>query len=195
MAAILAVLSERIDRRLRVIDIVSLTGAPQSTVTRILNRLEAAGIVTSVRHGRNRIVTMDWSRPWARPLAELLAVTAGVPGRISEAIRSVPGVVQAHLFGSWVSRNIGEAGPPPGDIDLLVIGDVDYSLLRAALGPVEKRVGLGINPVIVTAEEWANRDHDPFLKTVAERPMLELHRDDEEHHHPGVDRSDVTDVG
>ena len=174
MAAVLAMLFERTDERATINAITTRTGLPQPTVTRVVNQLAAAGIITSTYEGRNRIVAADWDRPWAKPIADLLSVTVGVPHQVAAALSDVADVSEAHLFGSWVARNRGEGGPPPNDVDLLVIGETDFSTLRAALRPVEKRIGLAVNPVIVSLDEWAGRAEDPFLSTVANRPMLKL---------------------
>ena len=32
---------------------------------------------------------------------------------------------EAYIFGSWARRYEGELGPPPADIDVLIVGDAD----------------------------------------------------------------------
>lgn len=50
----------------------------------------------------------------------------GPPARIRAALATIPGVQRAAIFGSWAERWQGTPGSVPGDIDVLVVGDVDH---------------------------------------------------------------------
>ena len=123
--------------------------------------------------GRSRFVSANWDLPWAAALATILAHTAGLPARLGTALQHVPGVGSAYLYGSWAARNSGEIGPPPHDIDLLVIGTPSRDALRNALRPLEAATGLEINPVVATEAEWSASD-SPFLDEVRSRPIFEI---------------------
>jgi predicted nucleotidyltransferase len=49
----------------------------------------------------------------------------------------------ASVFGSWAQRYLGEPGPAPTDIDLLVVGRPDMDVLADAVSRAGARLGAG----------------------------------------------------
>lgn len=60
------------------------------------------------------------------------------------------------IFGSWAARYAGQAGPPPHDIDVLVVGKVDRADLYDAADRAHDRLGIEVNPVVRTMKQWDN---------------------------------------
>ncbi|MEJ7744992.1 MAG: hypothetical protein WKF73_22140 [Nocardioidaceae bacterium] len=67
---------------------------------------------------------------------------------------AIPGVEQVLIVGSWAARYAGEAGPPPHDIDVLVIGKVDRADLYEAADRAQVRLGTEVSPVVRTSKQW-----------------------------------------
>ena len=147
-----------------------------STVQRDVELLEQVGIVRSLRVGRTRVVSAD---PGCSSLGELRALFAkvyGPPQILSELLADVSGLSESFIFGSWAARYQGEAGPAPGDIDLLVIGEekkLDANRVYEAARIASGRLGREVNVSIVNEDEWRT-DHTGFLDTIRERPLLQL---------------------
>ena len=124
-----------------------------STVQRDVELLEQVGIVRSLRVGRTRVVSAD---PGCSSLGELRALFAkvyGPPQILSELLADVSGLSESFIFGSWAARYQGEAGPAPGDIDLLVIGEEKkldanrvYEAARIASDGLFHLVSLNLTP-------------------------------------------------
>jgi DNA-binding transcriptional ArsR family regulator len=171
---ILGALFEHHGVELSVSELAGTTGVAIATASREVERLEAHGIVKSRNVGRSRFVSANWDLPWADALATVLAHTAGLPVRLATALRDVAGIGSAYIFGSWAARRSGEIGPPPHDIDLLVVGRAERDAVRKALRPLERDIGLEINPVVVTEQEWVGAE-SAFLDELRSRPMFELH--------------------
>ncbi len=167
-ARILAVLFERRGVSRPIGQIARRAGVPASTATREVDRLVEAGLVRMERAGRMRILTANWDLPWADELASILAQTVGVDARVADALRGVPGIEAAYLFGSW----IGTDEATPNDIDLLIVGRPDRRAVRDALRPIEDTIHLYLNPTIVDPDEWEG--DDPFVTTVRDRPLRPL---------------------
>jgi predicted nucleotidyltransferase len=74
---------------------------------------------------------------------------------------------------------LGEPGRVPGDVDVLVVGDVDeddlYDVARAA----ERELGREVNMRRVSRVAWEASAGDPFLDTVKSRPLVQLKIDRE----------------
>lgn len=173
-ARLLAVLFDHRGVEHSVTELATILGAPLSTVAREIDRLDAHGIVATRMIGKTKLVAANWGLTWADALAEMLAHTVGLPRRLAEALADVPGIDTAGIFGSWAARHAGEEGPPPNDIDLLVVGTADFGAVRAALRPVERDLGVVVNPTIVSRQRWEDADGDPFLTTVRSRPIFPL---------------------
>lgn len=170
---ILAALFDHRGIELSVSELAHTTGVAIATASREVERLQAHGLVTSRNVGRSRFVSANWELVWADSLATIVAYTAGLPGRIARLLRGVLGVDAAFIYGSWAARHSGEVGPPPHDIDLLVVGSAHLGDVRKAVRPLERELSLEINPVVVSSEEWS-RSGDSFLDELRSRPMFQL---------------------
>lgn len=151
----------------------------QSTVSREADRLVEAGLVLERRVGRNRMLRAATDTILARPLTDLLAVTFGPLPVLSKLLAAVPGVEEAHIYGSWAARYAGDPGPLPRDIDLLVVGDADPDDVYDAARAAETRLAREVNVSLVTPERWAAADGDPFLSEIRRRPMVSLQAQEE----------------
>ena len=79
------------------------------------------------------------------------------------------------VFGSWAARYHGEAGPLPGDIDVLVVGDnVDRTELYAAAERAEGRLGMPVNPVVRPTGSWSDVEGDALLVEIKARPFVDV---------------------
>ncbi|MGN6333097.1 MAG: ArsR family transcriptional regulator [Motilibacteraceae bacterium] len=138
-------------------------------------RLAVAGLIRERRVGNTRQLSAEPDNPQTRPLTELLALTYGPLPLLREALETVPGIKRAYLYGSWAARYQGQEGPPPNDIDVLVVGDhVDQEMLYARVDQVASRLRREVNLRRVGTARWQNPDSDPFLATVVSRPLVAL---------------------
>ena len=148
------------------------TGASYGNLHGEVERLIAAGILADRRVGRTRLIR-DAGSEYSRPLTELMLLAYGPRTLLEEALRGIPGISAAYLYGSWAARYHGEAGPIPNDIDLLVIGDPDRDDVHDAAAEVASRLRKDVQVVFRTDAAWAESD-DGFAQTVKSRPIVEL---------------------
>ena len=141
------------DQEFGVSDLAARLGVPLSTLHREVVRLDEAGLIASHALGRNRMLRANLSHPAAPALTQLLEVTFGPKVVVGEEF-AIPGAEQVLIFGSWAARYAGEAGPPPHDIDVLVVGKVDRADLYEAADRAHARLGIEVNPVVRTAKQW-----------------------------------------
>lgn len=152
-------------------ELADRAGVSQSTTSHEIARLVAHGIVTDRRVGRTRLVSANRALPWAGDLQAMLAKTVGVPALLAHALAGVKGIDEAWVFGSWAARYAGETGPPPADIDVLMVGSASLRAVRAACRTVEERIGREVNPVVLERAEWAGAA-DGFAATVRNGPRV-----------------------
>ncbi|HXS63047.1 MAG TPA: hypothetical protein VN767_09235 [Streptosporangiaceae bacterium] len=171
---ILALLLGDPDLELSLTDIARLTGAPQPSVFREVERAESAGLVTSRKVRNSRLVRADVSSPYYSGLAEVLTRAFGVPAVLAEELAGIQDITSALVFGSWAARHAGQSGVRPvGDIDVLVLGNPDRDALYEAASRAERRLG---RPVQITIRDasWLASGSGSFYDTVTSRPMVKL---------------------
>lgn len=140
-----------------------------------VGRLVEAGLLVDRRHGNNRLVSAPPDSPLRGPLTDLLALTFGPLPVLTDALAHVPGVERAFIYGSWAARYTGEPGPPPHDVDVLVVGTADPDLLDEAARATEPRLGREVSIRRVRPRTWEEPPAgDAFLASVRARPLVEL---------------------
>lgn len=141
------------DQEYGVSDLADRLGVPLSTLHREVVRLDEAGLIVSRMLGRNRLVRANTTHRAAAALTQLLELTFGPRVVIAEEF-AIGGAERVVIFGSWAARYAGKAGPPPHDIDVLVVGKVDRADLYEAADRVQARLGLEVNPVVRSPTQW-----------------------------------------
>jgi DNA-binding transcriptional ArsR family regulator len=159
-----------------VTDLAQRLMVSQSTVSREADRLVESGLLSERRRGNLRLLQADLGNPLARPLTELLALTYGPAAVLADALLALDGVDEAYVFGSWAARYAGAAGPPPQDVDVLVVGDADEDDLADAARAAERQLGREVNVHRVSAVAWRSSADDPFLASVRSRPLYPIVR-------------------
>jgi len=158
---------------LSVSDLARVLGAPIPTVAREVTRLEDAGLLTTSRVGRARLVSGNDVNPALGPLRELVMIAFGPRQVITDEFGELDGVEELLIFGSWAARYQGEPGPPPGDVDVIVVGRPNRDDLYDAANRAQGRLGREVNPVLVSTQRWQEAA-EPFLQEVQRRPTLVL---------------------
>jgi predicted nucleotidyltransferase len=85
----------------------------------------------------------------------------------------LPGAVRVLIFGSWAARYYQHPGPPPHDLDVLVIGEPARDDVYDAADRAEQRLGQPVNPVVRTIAAWQGQT-DPLIRQIRSGPFLEV---------------------
>ncbi len=143
-----------------------------ATVHREAERLLAAGILRERQVGRSRLMSADPDSPVVGPLRQILLVSTGPKVLLAEVLRPIEGITSAFIYGSFAARMAGVPGPPPQDIDVMVVGSPDVDAVHEACDAVQDQIGRPVNPTVLSPEEARNRT--AFLTEVAARPTVLL---------------------
>lgn len=143
------------------------------TALREIQRLQAVGFVNARKLGNTQLVKINSQHKLHKALSEIVLYSFGPIELLSEELRSLKGLEGAFIYGSWAERYYGIEGEDPGDIDLLLIGDVDR--------PKAFEIGLAASQVIgkevsvhnLSSAEW-KMGQSGFVKTVKSKPMVNL---------------------
>lgn len=143
-----------------------------ATVHREAERLLDAGILRERQIGRSRLMSANPDSPLVEPLRQILLVSAGPTVLLAEALKSIEGITSAFLYGSFAARLSGRPGPPPSDVDVMIIGMPDIDQVHDACDAIQEQVGRPVNATILTPAE-ASADSG-FLTQVRTSPTVVL---------------------
>ncbi len=158
------------DREYTLNELSGRLGTPLTTLHGEVDRLLAAGLIQQRRVGRTRLIAAASSR-YAGPLTQLTTLAFGPQVVVEEEFRSLDGLDAALIFGSWAARYHGEVGPPPKDLDVLVIGHLDRTQVYEAADRAERRLDLPVNPTLRSRQRWSAAA-DPLVRQVRSAPVV-----------------------
>lgn len=148
---------------------------PLPTLRREAHRLAAVRLVCDRKQGRNRLISANPDNPATGPLTQLVMMSFGPVEVIAEEF-AIDGAEEVVIFGSWAARYADQPGPPPNDIDVLVIGTVSELALYAAADKAQNRIGIGVNPVRCTPQQWADPGDWALITEIQHRPYTTVYR-------------------
>jgi len=173
--ALLALLYLHPDRDYTLAEAGRLIGASPKVMSTEADRLVTSGLVREARRGQSRLLRAETGGPVSRPLTDLLAVTYGPLPILTDLLSGVPGVQQAYIYGSWAARYLGEPGPVPHDVDVLIVGTSDENDLYDKAREAEGFLGREVNISRISPQYWEAPDPaDSFIQHVRQRPLVKL---------------------
>lgn len=154
-------------------ELAEKAGVSSGGIHKEVSRLEAAGLTSSERVGRTRLVAANTESPFYEDLRRLLTKAFGPTVLLRAALSTVAGIEHAFIFGSWAASEYLIINRPPRDIDVMVLGDPIVEDVYAAVAEVEARIGRPVNVSVFTAAEW-DSDTSGFAQQVRSGPQIEL---------------------
>lgn len=177
--AVMALFFTRPDEQFHLREVVRLTGVSPGAVQRELKVLAKAGILTHTRRGNQTIYQADASCSVFHLLKELVVRTVGLADLLRQALLPLQHSIRvALLFGSFASGQHRATS----DVDVLVVGELPFADLVAALRPVQQRTGREVNPVLYTPSEFREgiSSGNQFLTSVLASPVVFVLGDERE---------------
>lgn len=159
-------------------DLANDLGVSKAGLHSEAQRLIAADLLTDRRQGKNRLVSANLDHPAAGPLTQLALLSFGPHQIIGDEFADLVGAEQIIIFGSWAARYAGQPGPPPNDIDVLVIGDTSRLEVFDAADRAERRLGRPVNPVQTRPARWEDPGDSSLLIEIKQRPFLTVYSRD-----------------
>lgn len=150
-------------------ELVRQSGLSLGTIQQELRRLALTGVVAARRDGNRLYYRANQQHPIHPELHSLVLKTSGLASVLAEALKD--GEIElAFVFGS-VARGEARAG---SDLDLMVIGPASLRRVAGMLSGAAGRLGLEINPHVLSAGEFKarKRQGDHFLTAVLASPKV-----------------------
>lgn len=160
-------------------ELIALTGSGSGAVQRELKRLTESGLVTVVRHGRQKHYQANPASPIFTELCAITAKTFGLAEPLRTALRPLADRIDtAFIYGS-VAKGADTAS---SDIDLLVVSDdVSYAEIFAAVEPLVAQLGRAVNPTVYAAADLERKlgEGNSFVTRVMAQPKIHLFGNDD----------------
>ncbi len=170
-ADILAALLLNPEREYSVTDLAERFDAPPSTVHGEVKRLTQAGLLSRRHIGRSTMIRANTDNRLAGPLAELLFLSWGPLQVVADEFSGLEGAERVLIFGSWAARYLQSPGPPPHDLDVLVVGRAAGGAVYDAADRAQQRLGMPVNPVIRAGDAW-QQAADPLVRQIQSGPFV-----------------------
>ena len=146
-------------------EIARRAGTSSFQARRELDSLVALGVLGKERKGNICIYHQRKESPIFGDLRSLYLKTDGVAGEVGAKLLKVDGISRAFIYGSMASGVFGERS----DVDLMVVGAADDTVLSQAMLEAQKSTGREINYILWAEKDYARKkkEEGAFFKSVA----------------------------
>ena len=175
-AAVLAVLYGHVGESFYLRQLARRTDIALGPVQREIRQLFDAGLVKKETRGNQTLYTANPASPIFAEIKSLVAKTVGMHDVLVEALAPLRRKVDlAFVYGS-VARS---AESERSDVDLMIVGSVDFGAVIERLADARKTLDREINPTVYSSHEFVNKLRGQFLKTVLAEKKLFLIGDED----------------
>ncbi len=149
-----------------------ILGYSAGSIRRELLKFQKDDLFNTQKVGNLLYYSLNTKHPLFKELKSIVSKTVGVEGSLRKALSSVKKIKIAFIYGSFATRR--EKGT--SDIDLMIIGNPDTSLLNEKVVELEKRLKREINPTIYYMEEYKTkkRAKSGFMLELLKNPKIML---------------------
>lgn len=159
------------DERYHVREIARLTSTTAGTLHRELSKLAKANVLLRELSGNQVYYQANRNLPIYPELTSILKKTSGLVDVLVDVLTPLAEKIEvAFVFGSVAkgTENLGS------DIDVLIIGDIDFTEIVTALYSAQTSLGREINPKIYSREEWRTclQKQELFIQEILNNPKL-----------------------
>ena len=153
-------------------EIIRRVAMGRGTVSRELERLVGAGIISITRDGNQNYYQANADNPVFQELVNIVKKSFGVADEIKESLKPLGDNIElAFIYGSIAKGSQTKSS----DIDLMLIGnDLSYGLVVELLMPLEESLKRSINPTIYEMNEFRTKleKDNSFVTRVMEQPKI-----------------------
>ncbi len=140
-----------------------LTDITLGSVQRELQQLVDAGLVIRKTVGTQILYTANQESPVFAEIKSLITKTVGMHDVLLAALEPLHKKIKlAFVYGSVAQSSETQRS----DVDLMIIGNVDFGVVVEKLVDAQRTLNREINPTVYTVKEFRKKARENFLKTV-----------------------------
>ena len=161
--AVLSVLYGHVGKGFYLRQLARLTDIALGPVQREIRQLVEAGLVTRKTVGAQTLYSANQKSPVFREIKSLVNKTVGMRDILADALDPLRERINlAFVYGSVARSRETENS----DVDLMIVGKVDFDEVIAGLAGAEKTLNREVNPNVYSIREFGKKVRGNFLKTV-----------------------------
>jgi len=162
-AAVLAVLYGHVGDAFYLRQLARLTDISLGPVQREIRQLVEAGLVNKRTVGAQTLYSANQDSPVFHEIKNLVSKTVGMHDVLAAALSPLQNKINlAFVYGSVARARETERS----DVDLMVVGNVDFGDVVEELAGAQKILNREINPTVYSVSEFRKKVRENFLKTV-----------------------------
>ncbi len=169
---VLGLLFGKPDKSFYTNEIMRWAAMGRGTISRELDRLVGAGILTTTRAGNQNHYQANLSNPVYQELVGIVRKTFGVADEIKVALKPLDDKIElAFIYGSIAKGSDTKSS----DVDLMLVGkNLHYGDTMELLIPLEESLQRTVNPTIYEPQELATRldEGNSFVTRVMDLPKI-----------------------
>ena len=161
--AVLSVLYGHVGKGFYLRQLARLTDIALGPVQREIRQLVETGLVTRKTVGAQTLYSANQKSPVFREIKSLVNKTVGMRDILAAALDPLRERINlAFVYGSVARSRETENS----DVDLMIVGKVDFDEVIAGLAGAEKTLNREVNPTVYSIREFGKKVRGNFLKTV-----------------------------
>ncbi len=177
---VLGLLYGKPDKSFYTNEIMRWAAIGRGTISRELDRLVSAGLLSVSREGNQNHYQANQDNPVYNELLGIVRKTFGVADVIRQALKPLdPQIQLAFVYGSVAKSTEAKSS----DIDLMLVGELlEYADVMEMLLPLEESLQRPINPTIYETTDFVEKldQNNSFLVRVMEQQKLMIKGDIDE---------------
>jgi len=149
-----------------------ILGYSAGSIRRELLKFQKDNLFNTQKVGNLLYYSLNTKHPLFEELKSIVSKTVGVEGSLRRILLSIERVRISFIYGSFASTQ----QKATSDIDLMIIGNPNVSILNEKIARLEKKLKREINTVVYSLKEYKARKRDKkgFILDFLKNPKIML---------------------
>lgn len=149
-----------------------ILGYSVGNIRRELLKFQEDKLFNTQKIGNLLYYSLNTGHPLFEELKSIVSKTVGVEGSLRKILLSIKNIKISFIYGSFASEQLKATS----DIDLMVIGNPNISILNEKIAGLENRLKREINTTIYSWKEYKDKKEDKggFILDLLENPKIML---------------------
>ena len=130
-----------------------ILGYSAGSIRRELLKYQKDNLFNTQKVGNLLYYSLNTKHPLFKELKSIISKTVGIEGGLRKALLSIEGIKIAFIYGSFASKR----EKATSDIDIMIIGNLNTSVLNEKVAELERRLKREINISIYSPEEYERK--------------------------------------
>ena len=130
-----------------------ILGYSAGSIRRELLKYQKDNLFNTQKVGNLLYYSLNTKHPLFKELKSIISKTIGIEGGLRKALLSIEGIKIAFIYGSFAAKR----EKVTSDIDIMIIGNLNTSVLNEKVAELERRLKREINISIYSPEEYERK--------------------------------------